>query len=229
VPSPFSQHNMGLFVADSISTKYKDREQTVDEICRMLYTMCSAKKGNYIAYFPSYAYMNIAYRRYSQLYPERNTVLQTHGLTDEERAEYISQFDIRHPDGLLGFCVMGGIYGEGIDLTGDRLIGCAVVGVGLPQINVQQDTLKDYYDKNGYDGFAYAYQYPGMNKVMQAAGRVIRTAEDRGTVLLIDSRFTTRRYLENMPAHWSYLRVVKNSAELDEKLKIFWNKKDGSE
>ncbi len=229
VPSPFSQHNMGLFVADSISTKYKDREQTVDEICRMLYTMCSAKKGNYIAYFPSYAYMNIAYRRYSQLYPERNTALQTQGMTDEERAEYISLFDIRHPDGLLGFCVMGGIYGEGIDLTGDRLIGCAVVGVGLPQINVQQDTLKDYYDKNGYDGFAYAYQYPGMNKVMQAAGRVIRTAEDRGTVLLIDSRFTTRRYLENMPAHWSHLRVVKNSAELDEKLKIFWNKKDGSD
>ncbi len=223
IPSPFSQDNLGLFVADRISTKYADREKSLNEICDMLYQFATAKKGNYIAYFPSYAYMKSAYDNFIQKY-DINTIIQQPNMDENQRADFIAGFDGSNTDGLLGFCIMGGIYGEGIDLTGDRLIGCAIVGVGLPQINTQLNTLKDYYDKNGENGFAFAYQYPGMNKVMQAAGRVIRTETDRGVVLLIDSRFTTDRYLRNMPAHWSHLKTVRNQTDLKEKLDNFWDK-----
>lgn len=226
VPSPFMQNNLGLYVADSISTRYNDRTATLDEICDMLYEFINGKKGNYIVYFPSYSYMQSAVECFTGKYLSVKITVQQQGMTDEERLRFIHQFDNVNTDGLLGFCVMGGIYGEGIDLTGERLIGCAVVGVGLPQINFQLDTLKNYYDETGVDGFAYAYQYPGMNKVMQAAGRVIRTDSDRGVVLLIDSRFTTRRYLANMPAHWSHLKRVGNTPELKNELNNFWNKKD---
>jgi len=226
VPSPFIQNNLGLYVADGISTRYNDRTATLDEICDMLYEFINGKKGNYIVYFPSYSYMQSAVDCFTEKYPSVKITVQQQGMTDEERLHFIHQFDNVNTDGLLGFCVMGGIYGEGIDLTGERLIGCAIVGVGLPQINFQLDTLKNYYDKTGADGFAYAYQYPGMNKVMQAAGRVIRTATDRGVVLLIDSRFTTRRYLENMPPHWSHLKKVKSNTDLKNELNTFWNKKD---
>lgn len=223
VPSPFPQKNLGLFVADRISTRFADREKSLDEICDMLYRFAESRKGNYMAYFPSYSYMLQTYERFGEKYRHINAVMQQPDMTDRERAEFIAQFDEIHTDGLLGFCVMGGIYGEGIDLTGDRLIGCAVVGVGLPQINTQLNTLMEYYDRKGENGFAFAYQYPGMNKVMQAAGRVIRTETDRGTVLLIDRRFTTERYLKNMPSHWSHLKVVKNNKDLEKQLDSFWH------
>ncbi len=221
VASPFSQSNLGLYVADNISTRYNDRSRTLDEICNLIYTFTTARRGNYIVYFPSYSYMNTAYERFNELY-SLNTAIQQQRMDDKQRAEFIRQFD--NTDNLLGFCVMGGIYGEGIDLTGDRLIGCAIVGVGLPQINFRLDTLKDYYNRQGDDGFAYAYQYPGMNKVMQAAGRVIRTETDRGVVLLIDSRFTTPKYLANMPPHWNHLTRVRGHNDLKEQLNIFWSK-----
>jgi len=223
VQSPFPQENLGLFVADRISTRYTDREKSIEEITNMIYTVVSQKKGNYIVYFPSYSYMAAGYENFCEKYNAIKTVIQQKDMTQEQRTEFISQFDRKNADTLVGFCVMGGIYGEGIDLTGDRLIGCIIVGVGLPQINPQLNTLMDYYDKQGENGFAYAYQYPGMNKVMQAAGRVIRTENDRGVVLLIDSRFTTDRYITNMPRHWSHLKTVRNSSDLKEKIKDFWN------
>ena len=178
-----------------------------------------------MAYFPSYSYMTDVYNHFIEKYPNVSTVIQQQNMTEQQKSDFISQFEEITENGLLGFCVMGGIYGEGIDLTGDKLIGCAVVGVGIPQINTQLNTLMEYYNNAGENGFAYAYQYPGMNKVMQAAGRVIRTETDRGVVLLIDSRFTTDRYLRNMPPHWSHLKTVRNSNDLKEKLIIFWNKK----
>ncbi len=225
VPSPFPQENMGLFVADRISTKYADREKSIYEICSMIYSVVSSKKGNYMVYFPSYSYMTAGYENFCEKYSDIKAVIQQKDMTRQQRVEFIDQFDRTNEDTLVGFCVMGGIYGEGIDLTGDRLIGCVIVGVGLPQINTQLNTLMEYYDKQGENGFAYAYQYPGMNKVMQAAGRVIRTEKDRGVVLLIDSRFTTDRYIANMPRHWSHLKTVRNSNDLKEKLNDFWHNK----
>jgi Rad3-related DNA helicase len=104
--------------------------------------------------------------------------------------------------------VLGGIFGEGIDLQGDRLSGCAIISVGLPQINVEQDIIRDYFDGQNGQGFEYAYMYPGMNKVLQAAGRVIRSETDTGTVVLIDARFTTPRYTKLFPRHWRHYRRV---------------------
>lgn len=225
VPSPFPQENLGLYVADRISTRFADREKSIAEICDMIYTVVSRRKGNYMVYFPSYSYMTDGYQKFSEKYSDIKTIIQEKAMSRQQRLDFIAEFDRANTETLVGFCVMGGIYGEGIDLTGDRLIGCIVVGVGLPQINTQLDTLMEYYDKQGENGFAYAYQYPGMNKVMQAAGRVIRTEKDRGVVLLIDSRFTTDRYIANMPRHWSHLKTVRNSIDLKEKLNSFWNSK----
>ena len=225
VPSPFPQENMGLFVADRISTKYADRIKSIDEICGMIQTAVSSRKGNYIVYFPSYSYMLAGYEKFCEANKNVKTIIQQKNMTEQQKIEFINWFEHTSDETLVGFCVMGGIYGEGVDLTGDRLIGCIIVGVGLPQINTQLNTLMEYYNRQGENGFAYAYQYPGMNKVMQAAGRVIRTETDRGVVLLIDSRFTTDRYIANMPRHWSHLKTVRNRDDLKEKLDIFWNNK----
>ena len=120
---------------------------------------------------------------------------------------------------------MGGIFGEGVDLTGDRLIGCAIVGVGLPQVNPRQEMLKRYYDAASGTGFEYAYRYPGMNKVLQAAGRVIRTQDDRGVVLLLDDRFTRSEYARLFPKHWAHLRVLRRAEALQAELEHFWAKR----
>ena len=123
-------------------------------------------------------------------------------MTEQEREEFLEAFQENSAKTLIGFCVMGGIFSEGIDLTGERLIGAAIVGTGLPQVGCEREILKNYYDEKAQNGFAYAYRYPGMNKVLQAAGRVIRTKEDRGVVLLLDERFLQREYLELFPQEW---------------------------
>ena len=117
---------------------------------------------------------------------------------------------------------MGGIFSEGIDLIGDRLIGTAVVGTGLPQVSCEREILKDYYDEKGEQGFDYAYRYPGMNKVLQAAGRVIRTQEDKGVVLLLDDRFAQSEYSRLFPKHWRHLEYLRDTEELKKKLEDFW-------
>lgn len=223
VPSPFPRENLGLFIADKISAKYADRARSMPQVCDMIHTMTSAKTGNYIAYFPSYEYMSAAFSFYRSIYQKENCICQQKDMDEKRRGEFLAEFDKKNQDGLLAFCVMGGIYGEGIDLAGESLIGCAVVSVGLAQINVYTDILRDYHNRSGEDGFSYAYQYPGMNKVMQAAGRVIRSETDRGVVLLIDSRFNTPRYRKNMPPHWRHATAVKNTAELESYLTQFWN------
>lgn len=222
VPSPFPQENMGLFIADKISTKYADRQSSLPRVCEMIHEMVSAKSGNYIAYFPSYEYMISAVEEYGRKYPYDNVITQNKDMSAEDRQAFLDNFSAES-GGLLAFCVMGGIYGEGIDLTGEKLIGCAIVGVGLARPSVEQDIIKDYHNRHSQDGYAFAYQYPGMNKVMQAAGRVIRTDSDRGVVLLIDQRFSTVRYLKNMPPHWSHRQKVADCRRLKDKLKIFWN------
>ncbi|MEG2931521.1 MAG: helicase C-terminal domain-containing protein, partial [Ruthenibacterium sp.] len=129
---------------------------------------------------------------------------------------------------LIGFCVLGGVFAEGIDLAGDRLIGSIVVGVGLPQIGPVQDALRDYYTATLGAGFDYAYRYPGMNKVLQAAGRVIRTERDKGMVLLIDSRYQQRAYRDLFPPHWAHCRRVASAAETANALALFWGEEDTS-
>lgn len=229
LPSPFSQEHLGLFVANQISTKFVHRPESLAPIAQMIATFCSGRIGNYLIYFPSYSYMKQVYELFISTYPQFDTLLQTGGMSESERENFLTSFHQTVSKTLIGFCVLGGIYAEGIDLKGDRLIGAVIVGVGLPQISLEQNLLRDYYqDKNG-QGFQYAYQFPGMNKVLQAAGRVIRGENDRGIVLLIDSRFTTSEYRSLFPEHWNHAKIIRSTMELEHEISAFWDSPKSSD
>ncbi|MCY6353715.1 ATP-dependent DNA helicase [Clostridium sp. ZS2-4] len=202
--SPFKKENLCLMVDDKVSTKYTMREFTYDRVVEDIESMIKGRKGNYIVFFPSYKYMNEVYVRFCDKNLEINTICQEIGMTEEERENFLQRFSEENNETLVGFAVMGGIFSEGIDLTGDRLIGTIIVGVGLPQICLERNIISDYFKKRNGKGFEYAYMYPGMNKVMQAAGRVIRTEEDKGVVLLIDERFSHSSYREIFPREWNH-------------------------
>lgn len=223
LPSPFEPEHLRLLVADRISTKYLVRDSSYRPIADMLFTMVSGRTGNYLVYFPSYRYLDEVYQVFREQYPQIDTLVQSVGMDELSREEFLAQFDERCEKSLLGFCVLGGIYSEGIDLQGDRLIGTAVVGVGLPQFSTKLNVLRDYFNEKSGQGYDFSYRYPGMNKVLQAAGRVIRGNNDRGVVLLIDSRFTSGDYLSLFPVHWCGYRTIRNAGELASELRSFWS------
>ena len=152
--------------------------------------------------------------------PHVRSLCQRASMGEQEREEFLETFQ-RQEGTLIGFCVMGGIFSEGIDLQGDRLIGVVIVGTGIPQVGTEREILKEFYDQQGKVGFDYAYRYPGMNKVLQAAGRVIRTKEDRGVILLLDERFCHQENLSLFPREWSDYRVSRLSV-LEGQLERFW-------
>ena len=226
VPSPFEQKNRLILIGTDVSSRYTVRGPAMyAKYAEYLRIMISQKRGRYMAYFPSYTMMNSIFEEFLKIVPEgAETVIQDQGMSEADREAFLDEFsaDSRW---LLGFCVLGGIFSEGIDLTGDRLIGAAVIGTGIPQISGETDLLKNYYSEKGYDGFDHAYKYPGFNKVMQAAGRVIRTAEDRGVILLLDERFTQSGYRNIFPKEWSDAKTcsMRNAAQ---KISGFWNGTD---
>lgn len=222
LPSPFPPDNLGLFIADRVSTFYKEREQTKDRVTLKIETMIQEKKGNYLLYFPSYAYMKMIYNRFSERNPQIESIMQTSGMSEQEREDFLHRFSNDHSETLVGFAVMGGIFGEGIDLAGERLSGVAIVGVGLPGISLENDLIRNYFDRTNGVGFEYAYLYPGINRVLQAAGRVIRTSRDRGVVLLIDQRFSTYRYRSLFPSTWQAVNA-RDKKKLEMGLKAFWD------
>ncbi len=220
LPSPFPRDNLSLLIRDNISTKYKDREDTYLDLLESIEIFIKSQNGNYFIFFPSYAYMENVYKMFADRNPDLNTVIQEGNMTESEREEFLNRFDEER--NLIAFVVMGGIFSEGIDLLGDRLIGAVIVGVGLPQICFDRDIIRDYFKEKTNLGFEYAYMYPGMNKILQSAGRVIRSEEDRGAILLIDDRFGTYRYKELFPREWSHYRLIKNNGQLEEYLRLFW-------
>lgn len=224
--SPFPRENLCLFIEDRISTKYKNRENTYDAITDEINDVVSSKVGNYLVFFPSYKYMKEIYERFANLNKDIDVIVQNSGMSEEEREEFLDNFKEGSQKALVGFAVMGGIFGEGIDLTGNRLCGAIIVGVGLPQICFERDIIKDYFDETNRNGFEYAYIYPGMNKVMQAVGRVIRTEKDRGVVLLIDERFSENSYKKLFPPEWQPVRIGRNTSKLKNMLKNFWENKN---
>ncbi len=225
--SPFPPENLGLCCLSGVSTRYRDREASYSVIADALAEMVQARAGNYLAFFPSYQYLEKVHAVFAARWPGIAVLAQSSGQDEAARAEFLARFEPPAPGaGILGFCVMGGVFGEGIDLTGEKLIGCAVIGVGLPQVNPRQEMLRQYFDGAEGCGFDFAYRYPGMNKVLQAAGRVIRTPEDRGVVLLIDDRFPYAEYRRLLPPHWAHLQCCADGAALKEALRAFWAKKD---
>ena len=221
--SPFPQKNLGLYCLPGISTRYRDREASIRPLAQALADMVHAQTGNYLAFFPSYAYLEKVREDFEQAFPEIPIISQHAEMDEAARQEFLSRFSNQPKQSLLGFAVMGGVFGEGVDFVGDRLIGAAIIGPGLPQVNPRQEQLREHFENTRGCGFEYAYRFPGMNKVLQAAGRVIRTPEDRGIVLLLDDRFLAGEYRSLMPPHWDGLHVVREPCSLQEVLQQFWN------
>lgn len=221
LPSVFDKNNNVRLIAKDISTRYVHREKSYPGIASYIQAFTSHKTGNYMIFFPSYQYMEEVYKVCEGMYPELPIRMQSNQMTEEEREAYLEQFQKAPTETSIGFCVLGGIFSEGIDLKGDRMIGVAVIGVGLPQIGLERDLIKYYFDERGMEGYHYAYTYPGMNKVLQAIGRLIRTEEDRGVVLLIDDRYTTSLYQSLLPEHLLPSKVIGRS-QLEEEINIFW-------
>ena len=227
ISSPFPGKNLTLFVSDRISTFYRDRKKTSLQVSQAIYTLINQKKGNYLIFFPSYEYMMMVFESFKSHCPDSEIMLQTPGMSESERDEFLNRYRRASPMSLVGFAVMGGIFGEGIDLVGERLSGAVVVGVGLPGISLEKELIRDYFAHSHNAGFEYAYQYPGINRVFQAAGRVIRTEKDRGVVLLIDQRYATHRYRSLFPVEWEPIRV-RDQEQFTEKLQKFWSQESNS-
>ncbi|WP_138202950.1 ATP-dependent DNA helicase [Haloimpatiens lingqiaonensis] len=222
--SPFPEKNLCLIIDNKISTKYSQRKFTYDQVVQDIYQVIKSKKGNYLIFAPSYEYMEILYQKFMDLNLEVQCIKQEYSMEEEEKEKFLGNFTEGKDETLVGFVVMGGMFGEGIDLTGDKLIGAVVVGVGMPQICVERDLIRNYYDEKNSKGFQYSYIYPGMNKVMQASGRVIRKETDKGAVLLIDTRFGTGAYKSLFPKHW-HAKFKSNQEDIIKSLKEFWDSK----
>lgn len=204
VQSPFPKENRRILIGSDVSSRYTRRNRAeYQKIAGYIARCVWQRQGNYMAFFPSYRLMEDVLQVYEEEFSVDwvRCVCQTPDMTEQEREGFLEEFQEREGT-LVGFCVLGGIFSEGVDLTGESLIGAVIVGTGLPQIGSQREILKEYYDKKNHCGFDYAYRYPGMNKVLQAAGRVIRTKEDKGVILLLDDRFWDRDYQEIFPREW---------------------------
>lgn len=223
--STFPMENRLLLLGTDVSTRYTLRgKEMYRRIALYILETIRAKRGNYMIFFPSYRFMEDVYEFFQIERKEEDKiecVLQSQYMGEEAREIFLETFEEAREDSLAGFCVMGGIFSEGIDLTRDRLIGAVIVGTGLPQVCNDREILRSYFDGRKLSGFDYAYLYPGMNKVLQSAGRVIRTEEDRGVILLLDERFLGARYQGTFPREWSGIQTCR-LGDLSEKLKNFW-------
>lgn len=225
--SVFDKKNRLLMVGNDVSTRYTRRgEKMYRRYALYLKEMALAKTGNYMAFFPSYRFMEEVYECFLDMVEEENIqldcLIQAPYMSEEAREIFLEGFEEERDVSLMGFCVMGGIFSEGIDLSEDKLIGAAIIGTGLPQVCRERELLKEYFDKKEIRGFDYAYVYPGMNKVQQSAGRVIRTEEDRGIILLLDDRFQEKRYKETFPREWEGYQMC-NIKNVKEKIRKFWD------
>ncbi len=218
--SPFPKENLLMLIDDKVSTRYKDRQDTYIDLVTDIEKLVRGKRGNYFVFFPSYAYMGKVYEIIIDRNEDLNIILQESNMSERQREDFLQEFN--EVDNLVAFAVMGGIFSESIDLIGDRLIGAVIVGVGLPQICFERNIIREYFDKIMGEGFNYAYTYPGMNKVMQAGGRVIRSEDDKGVILLIDDRYRTNIYRKLLPQEWSHYKKIGNPIDLEGLLKEFW-------
>lgn len=222
--TPFKREQLLFLVAPKVSTKYTQREQSYEEIANYIVEFVSHKTGNYMIYAPSYEYQERLLPLLEQKCSHK-ILLQRKDMTDQEKESFVVQFVKDPQETTIGFAIIGGSFAEGIDLVEDRLIGAVIIGVGLPKINFDSDQIAKYYNSLSLSGKDYAYTYPGMNKVMQAVGRVIRSEKDNGAVLLIDERYAQSHYRDLFRHEWSDYRIVLNTEEIGEELKSFFKTK----
>ncbi len=222
VSSPFVPEQLSVSVMHKISTRYSERERTVPAVVRAIAAAVSAKRGNYMVFTPSFEYNQALSDAFKSKYPKINILTQTPSMTAAEKSSFLEEFKKNSPSYLVGFCVMGGIYAEGVDLVGDSLIGAVIVGIGIPSLSYEREAIADYYQQKYEEGKEYAYIYPGMNRVFQAAGRVIRREDDRGIILLIDDRFDDPIYKDSLPKLWQGVKFIDDAKRLKEVAEEFW-------
>lgn len=240
--SVFHPEKRSLLIAGDVTSKYTRRsDEEYFNIARYIDEIVKCRQGNYMVFCPSYSFLQRIYELYMQYFGDdtKECMIQQDYMSEEDREDFLARFrgneacdlqaeidmDIEfdtESTTLIGFCVLGGIFSEGIDLKNDSLIGAIIVGTGLPQVCYERELLKNYFDERGENGFDYSYRYPGMNKVLQAAGRVIRTAEDIGIVALLDERFLQYSYRRMFPREWEHFERVSVNTIAD-KVERFWD------
>ena len=228
IDSSFDTKKRLLMNGVDVSTRYTMRSREMyQRYAIYIFRVVKAKMGNYLIFFPSYRFMEDVYQEFTQLLAsdeeEMELVIQQKHMDEEERENFLRAFEMGREKSLIGFGVLGGIFSEGIDLTNEKLIGTLIIGTGLPQVCNEREILKSYFDQKGLFGFDYAYRYPGMNKVLQAAGRVIRTEDDRGVILLLDERFQREKGKEIFPKEWADCERCRLDI-VEEKIRLFWEK-----
>ena len=228
IDSSFDTKKRLLMNGVDVSTRYTMRSREMyQRYATYIFRVVKAKKGNYLIFFPSYRFMEDVYQEFTQLLAsdeeEMELVIQQKHMDEEERENFLRAFEMGREKSLIGFGVLGGIFSEGIDLTNEKLIGTLIIGTGLPQVCNEREILKSYFDQKGLYGFDYAYRYPGMNKVLQAAGRVIRTEDDRGVILLLDERLQREKGKEIFPKEWADCERCRLDI-VEEKIRLFWKK-----
>lgn len=228
IDSLFDTKKRLLMNGVDVSTRYTMRSREMyQRYAIYIFRVVKAKMGNYLIFFPSYRFMEDVYQEFTQLLAsdeeEMELVIQQKHMDEEERENFLRAFEMGREKSLIGFGVLGGIFSEGIDLTNEKLIGTLIIGTGLPQVCNEREILKSYFDQKGLYGFDYAYRYPGMNKVLQAAGRVIRTEDDRGVILLLDERFQREKGKEIFPKEWADCERCRLDI-VEEKIRLFWEK-----
>ena len=228
IDSSFDTKKRLLMNGVDVSTRYTMRSREMyQRYATYIFRVVKAKMGNYLIFFPSYRFMEDVYQEFTQLLASdeeaMELVIQQKHMDEEERENFLRAFEMGREKSLIGFGVLGGIFSEGIDLTNEKLIGTLIIGTGLPQVCNEREILKSYFDQKGLYGFDYAYRYPGMNKVLQAAGRVIRTEDDRGVILLLDERFQREKGKEIFPKEWADCERCRLDI-VEEKIRLFWEK-----
>lgn len=219
LPSPFDNHRQYTLVAEHVSTRFRDRVRSLPALIDLIQAVVAERKGNYLVFLPSYQYLEDVVSAFTQRDNNLELLVQERHMDDAARDDFLGAFEQTRDTSLVAFAVMGGVFGEGVDLVGDRLIGVVVVGVGLPKICLERDLIRDHFGIER--GFDYAYRVPGFHKVLQTAGRVIRSEADRGVVCLVDSRFTEPDYLRLFPPFWRAFTVNRH-AQLRQGLASFW-------
>ena len=221
LPSPYSPEKFKVLVMNRISTLYRDRERTRMAVAEAVLTMVRRRQGHYLVFFPSYEYLSLVREILESDFTEGVIQVQTPGMSEDERAAFLAGFSGKPSGWLMGLAVMGGIFGESVDLIGEHLSGAVIIGPGLPGISPENELIRQHFSSLGLNGFEYAYLFPGMNRVLQAAGRVIRSENDRGAALLIDHRFSRPEYKALLPGHWRPEKVGSLSV-LESSLREFW-------
>ncbi len=222
LPSPFPRENLLVFNEDKIETRFRHRAQFMEATAKAIYEWSVSHKGNVMVFFPSYKYLFDVLEKFKCLGDGFDILCQDREMDEPSRDAFLKKFDGYGDAYRIAFCVMGGVFGEGIDLTGNKLTGVIIVGVGLPQVSPELEIIREYYQQKNGAGFTYAYTYPGLNKVLQASGRLIRAETDRGALLLIDSRFATTEYIDLLPQEWHPIPRTSQGMDMKEYINRFW-------